>query len=246
MIKKVIVGVLLAGIFGLLVFGAVNRTLAKSDESSPIALTEGRSDGSGRGTENNDSNGYINGNENDTRKNQYNFSDDCTEDCESVGLGRNQNDPSRTGNNASNQPLDGSGYRNGIGNTESSIAEGQGKRPEDAPSDGLGTGQAVIDVWITKTGIVEEVTSDIWEISLSDGITLDIEGRALQYLTEVDFSVAIGDSVIVTGFYEGDKFEVGQIEDTTSGESVLIREENGRPLWAGGGRSGVSRGGNYK
>ncbi len=33
MIKKVFVGVLLAGVFGLLVFGAVNRTLAKSSES---------------------------------------------------------------------------------------------------------------------------------------------------------------------------------------------------------------------
>jgi len=32
------------------------------------------------------------------------------------------------------------------------------------------------------------------------------------------------------GFYEGDRFEVGQINDITNGQTVLVRDENGWPL----------------
>ena len=40
------------------------------------------------------------------------------------------------------------------------------------------------------------------------------------------------------GFYEGDDFEIGAIEDVTSGERVTLRDDTGRPLWAGRGRWG--------
>ncbi len=40
MVKKVFVGVLIAAAFGLLVFGAVNRTLAKGLDTEPLALNE--------------------------------------------------------------------------------------------------------------------------------------------------------------------------------------------------------------
>jgi hypothetical protein len=41
---------------------------------------------------------------------------------------------------------------------------------------------------------------------------------------------------MLVGFYEGDDFEVGQIDNATNGQTVLVRDENGRPLWAGRGR----------
>jgi len=47
-----------------------------------------------------------------------------------------------------------------------------------------------------------------------------------------------GDQVTLTGFYEGDTFEAAQISNATSGEAVSIRDDAGRPLWAGGGRRG--------
>ena len=45
-----------------------------------------------------------------------------------------------------------------------------------------------------------------------------------------------GDSVSLTGFYEDGDFEVGQIDDQTTGQTVSLRDESGRPLWAGRGR----------
>lgn len=49
MIKKVFVGGLLAIIFGLLILGAVNRTLAKSSDDGPFAVSQNLSEGNGSG-----------------------------------------------------------------------------------------------------------------------------------------------------------------------------------------------------
>jgi hypothetical protein len=46
-----------------------------------------------------------------------------------------------------------------------------------------------------------------------------------------------GDEVEATGFYEGDEFETARIENLTTGESVTLRDDSGRPMWAGRGRS---------
>ena len=48
----------------------------------------------------------------------------------------------------------------------------------------------------------------------------------------------LGDEVEVTGFYESDEFEVAGIENLTTGESVVLRDDSGRPMWSGGGRQG--------
>ena len=45
-----------------------------------------------------------------------------------------------------------------------------------------------------------------------------------------------GDNLAVTGFYEGDSFEVAEIENDTTEEAVSLRDASGRPLWAGRGR----------
>jgi hypothetical protein len=36
----------------------------------------------------------------------------------------------------------------------------------------------------------------------------------------------------------GNELEVGQMDNTTNGQTVLLRDESGRPLWSGGGRRG--------
>lgn len=35
--------------------------------------------------------------------------------------------------------------------------------------------------------------------------------------------------------------EMGQIDNITTGQTVLVRDENGRPLWAGQGRGNGGR-----
>ena len=45
-----------------------------------------------------------------------------------------------------------------------------------------------------------------------------------------------GDAVQLGGFWEGDEFEVSTLTLSATGQTVVLRDDSGRPMWAGGGR----------
>ena len=108
----------------------------------------------------------------------------------------------------------------------------------DAPGDGTGTGQAQVEAWLTLRGTVVSVDDTSLVVQTDSGEQVVVENRPWWFAQEQGFSANIGDKVTVVGFYEDDEFEVGQLENLTSGLAVSIREEGGRPLWAGRGRRG--------
>jgi hypothetical protein len=113
---------------------------------------------------------------------------------------------------------------------------GQGR--EDAPGDQMGTGQDNVEGWLVLQGAIVSVDPDTLVVQTDSGQQVVVENRAWWFAQEQGFSAQVGDQVTLTGFYEGGEFEVGQIDDATSSQTVLIRDENGRPLWAGRGRRG--------
>lgn len=141
-----------------------------------------------------------------------------------------------------------SGQGHGHGNGEVSECEasgsGQGRGGygregrEDAPGAQTGTGQADVEGWLTLQGAVVSVDANRLLVQMDSGEQVAVENRAWWFAQEQGFSAQVGDRVTLIGFYEGDDFEVGQIEDATNGQTVLIRDENGHPLWAGRGRRG--------
>jgi hypothetical protein len=139
------------------------------------------------------------------------------------------------------------GYDRGIATSAGTIeGQGPGTGPSrgqgsydgegriDAPGDGTGTGQAQVDEWVTMNGVIQTVTADEMIVRTSDGQEILVDGRAWRFAQELGFTAQAGESVSLTGFYEDGDFEVGQI--TASGQSVSLRDESGRPLWAGRGR----------
>lgn len=253
MIKKVFVGVLLAAVFGLLVFGAVNRTLAKAEEREPLAqsknLSESVVSGNGNGQNQNrdlqdrfangigDGEGYGIGNGSGPGSSNRNSESALDGSGTQNGIGRQGSAPGVfQGDQPEGSPADGSGYQNGVGRQGSAAGIGQGGQPEGASADGSSLGQADVNAWITETGVIESISPDLWMIRLSDGTSLELEGRALSYLLEKGFSAKVGDNLTMTGFFDGEKFELGQIENIATGLTMRVRDENGRPLWAGGRR----------
>jgi hypothetical protein len=83
-------------------------------------------------------------------------------------------------------------------------------------------------------GVVTEVAEDVVNIEVSDGDVIVVEGRAWSYAKENGYVLQAGDEVRLEGFYEDDEFKVSSIENLTTGESLLLRDANGRPSWAGG------------
>jgi hypothetical protein len=101
-----------------------------------------------------------------------------------------------------------------------------------------GQGQADVDEWLRLEGTVVSVDSYALVVKTADGQEITVQGRPWLFVQESGLVLQVGDRVQLIGFDEAGEFEVGQIANLASGESVQIREENGRPLWAGRGRRG--------
>ena len=80
------------------------------------------------------------------------------------------------------------------------------------------------------------MSADAAVIAASTGDAIILDGRAWSFAQEAGFSMQAGEEVSLTGFYEEGEFEIGVVEDLTSGQTIQLREQSGRPAWAGNGR----------
>jgi hypothetical protein len=202
MLKKIVLGTLLVGLIGILVVGAVIRTMDKTER---VAEASGR----GYGRNGAEAGTYAAGG---STRLTTGGSTGLTTGGSSQGRGGYAQD----------------GNQGGYG--------GQGR--EDAPGDQTGTSQANVEEWLTLQGTVVSVDADTLVVQTVSGEQVTMENRPWWFAQEQGFSAQVGDQVTLIGFYENDSFEVGQIDDITKGQTVLVRDENGRPLWAGRGRRG--------
>lgn len=100
-----------------------------------------------------------------------------------------------------------------------------------------GDGDHPVETWLTMTGTVAAVEDDELTILTEDG-ELEVHLCPPWYWETEGIALDEGDEVVVSGFYEDGEFEVGRIENLTTGESVPLRDDSGRPMWAGRGRNG--------
>lgn len=104
-------------------------------------------------------------------------------------------------------------------------------------SSGQGQDQVSADQWITIDGTVTALTNNGIVVATTDASTLTVSfGRADFWQTQAT-TFSAGDAVSLLGFWQGDQFNAGQVTNTTTGERILLRDPNGRPLWAGPGRN---------
>jgi hypothetical protein len=175
MTKKIVWGIVVFGLIGLLVAGAVVRTVAKTGDGTETRGGYGRNQG------------VV----------------DSSLDAGLVG--------------DVNQGSTGAWARGGSG-------------------DGTGTGQAQVDEWLTFDGTVVSVDADALAVLTATGEEVVVENRPWWFAQEQGFAPQPGDQVTLVGFYEDGTLEVGQIADASNGQSIQLRDESGRPMWAGRGR----------
>jgi hypothetical protein len=144
--------------------------------------------------------------------------------------GRNQNE-----SDFLNERNSGNGNRGGSGNGQGSASSANGEPQE--------LSLAEVDEIVEFTGVVREVSADYMLMDVYDEGQILVENRAWWFAVDAGFSTAAGDEITVLGFYDDDgAFEAISIENLTQGTSVQIREDTGRPLWAGNGNSGNGNG----
>jgi hypothetical protein len=86
--------------------------------------------------------------------------------------------------------------------------------------------------WETLTGKVSVVDDEI-TIQTAEGQVLIGMGQSAY---REGFALAVGDEITVLGFHEDGEFKAGTVENLTTGETITLRDETGRPMWAGQGR----------
>jgi hypothetical protein len=258
MIRSFLVGTLLVGLVGGLVFGAVNRTNAKA--AAEQSRVEGNlAEGTGEY-------GLGQGGQAGVGRNQRSLSEDGTL---LEGIGRNQRsltdnerqslaamtrDPQnlsagRQGGTSRGQgslETGGQGYRGGQGSLSASsegafqAAGGRGQGGGgygQSSGEGLGIPSPLADAgeWETVQGSVASFESIALVLNRADGGQLLIEGRALAYALEHNFTTSVGNTLVVEGFHEDGEYKPASINDLTTGASILLRDAGGRPSWAGNG-----------
>jgi len=147
-------------------------------------------------------------------------------DYGSVGQGLGQSAGQGRGASASGGAAQGSGR-----------GQGQGQGQVQGAGTGPGAGGVVGAVdWETVTGHVTVVDSEMI-VQTAEGEVVVGLGQAW-YREEAGFVLSVGDEVSVIGFYEDGEFKAGMIENLSTGETIVLRDETGRPMWAGQGRRG--------
>ena len=71
-------------------------------------------------------------------------------------------------------------------------------------------------------------TEDGWTIAVGTGLST--------YFETLDFTLRVGDQISATGCCEDGEFTVKGVTNNTTGQSVILRDDTGRPAWASQGR----------
>ena len=140
------------------------------------------------------------------------------------------------GNNRRGGGSGGGNQQGGTGSQSSSSGD-HGTGNSTAASD-LGSTQASIRVWTTIEGTVSVLTPDVLMVTSDQGAVYEIANRPWRFAQEQGFTTSLDNRLSIVGFFdENYVFEASQITDLTTGDSVKLRDDDGRPLWGGRNRS---------
>jgi len=130
------------------------------------------------------------------------------------------------------QPLWSGGAANGGGAGHGSQGAGGSGLVQIAPED-----------WVTMTATIATVNRNGLTIETAEGEVMALNFGRADFWQSQAVQFAAGDAIEVQGFWQDGQFQTGQVTRTATGERLLLRDPNGRPLWGGPGRNG-GQGGN--
>ncbi len=103
------------------------------------------------------------------------------------------------------------------------------------PLNAASAGEEHVEDWETLVGEVLSLDGDLL-LRTSSGDEVLVGLGPLTYEARADFALAVGDELSVLGFHEDGEFKAGTVENLTTGQTLLLRDETGRPMWAGNGQ----------
>jgi hypothetical protein len=119
------------------------------------------------------------------------------------------------------------------------VERGGGYRGGNAAGSGGGTVTPAVapEEWLTASGVVIAMEEDL-VVRTPDGSEVAFSLGPSWYRESNGVTIAVGDEVQVTGFYEDGELMAGTVQNLSAGQVLALRDEGGRPLWSGLGRRG--------
>ena len=165
--------------------------------------------------------------------------DDLFSSSQAQGRGPGQGQGQSRGHGQGEGP--GQGQRQGSGQSQGAQGRGQGQGGGQGQGQGNAAGQpqAAQHDWITLAGEVVSANEQSLTVSTAEMGQLTVQLGPPGFASQQGAIFNPGDAVTLLGFSgENAMFQAGQITNDTSGQMLLLRDPNGRPLWAGRGRGG--------
>jgi hypothetical protein len=97
------------------------------------------------------------------------------------------------------------------------------------------------EAWITYTGTLTDVTNSSVILQTADDV-MTLQLGQQRFWQDQGITLAVGDEVSVLGVWQGSQFQVAEVTKLQTGERIMLRDPNGRPLWAGPGNNAESTG----
>lgn len=104
--------------------------------------------------------------------------------------------------------------------------------------------QAQVTEWITINGTILSYQGSKMTVSADNGDIIVVQAGQPRFFSSQGVTFTVGDAISLVGYMEGDQFVAGEITQTATGLRVMLRDPNGRPLWAGPGNGAGNGKGN--
>jgi hypothetical protein len=121
---------------------------------------------------------------------------------------------------------------------------GQGQNAGNSDGDHVPEPQARVDEWVTYEGTLLSFQGGSMTMSTPEGDLITFQTGQPRFFAGQGVTFQVGDEIVVIGFYENEQFMAGDITQVSTGLRVMLRDPNGRPLWAGPGNGNGNGGGN--
>lgn len=98
-----------------------------------------------------------------------------------------------------------------------------------------GESTAELEAPVSVSGIVQSVDGSSLVLGTGAGEQIDVSLGRSGYWEAQGLRLVEGDEVVIEGHYEDDgALSASSVTLVATGQTVVLRDENGRPLWAGG------------
>ena len=102
--------------------------------------------------------------------------------------------------------------------------------------------QVNVDEWVTIQGTLMSFQGNNITMGTAEGDLITFQTGQPRFFVSQGITFQVGDVIEVLGYDQGGQFMAGDITQLSTGLRVMLRDPNGRPLWAGPGNGNGSTG----